>query len=87
VNDRTAVVLGALAGALVGGVASYLFLTERGRQLREDLEPRLLDLLAELQKARETATQAREAVTESWPPDSPVTPVPDEARGRRAGGR
>lgn len=38
-NERTAVTAGALIGAMVGGFASYLFFTERGRRLREQLEP------------------------------------------------
>lgn len=86
-NDRTAVLLGVLAGAVAGGVASFLFFTERGRQLREDLEPRLRDVVEELQKARATAARATAAVTEAWPPDAASGPFPDDQRGRRAGGR
>lgn len=52
VSDRTSILWCALAGAVVGGAAGYLFFTEEGRRLREDLEPRVADLLAEIEKAR-----------------------------------
>lgn len=52
VDDRTSILWCALAGAVVGGAAGYLFFTEDGRRLREDLEPRVVDLLAEIEKAR-----------------------------------
>lgn len=51
-TERTAIALSVLAGAVVGGVAGYLFFTEDGRQLREELEPRLQDLAREIDKAR-----------------------------------
>ena len=36
-RDRTAVLLGLTAGAIVGGVAGWLYLTEGGRRLRYQL--------------------------------------------------
>lgn len=57
-SDRTPVVLGALAGALVGGLAGYLLFTERGRRLREDLEPRVRDVLTELSRAKDVLLEA-----------------------------
>lgn len=42
----------ALAGAVAGGAAGYLLFTEEGRRLREDLEPKLMDLMGEIDKAR-----------------------------------
>lgn len=53
-------------GALAGGVAGYLFLTERGRELREDLEPRLGDLAGEVQKLGSAFDRTRHAVEEGW---------------------
>jgi gas vesicle protein len=44
VRDRTAVLIGLAAGAVVGGVAGWLWLSEDGRRLRARLEPRLQDL-------------------------------------------
>jgi len=51
VNERTAICLGAIAGAVVGGALGFLYLTDRGRRLRDDLEPKVSDLIAELQNA------------------------------------
>lgn len=61
-SDRTSILLGALAGAVVGGAAGYLFFTEEGRRLRADLEPKLMDLMGEIDKARslmDSSTSAR----------------------------
>jgi len=58
VNDRTSILLSALAGAVVGGCVGYLFLTEEGRRLREDLEPKLADLAADLDRARSMVKDA-----------------------------
>jgi hypothetical protein len=57
---------GAIAGAVVGGLFGYLYFTERGRRLREDLEPRILELIGEFDRARAAAMKARAAVGESW---------------------
>lgn len=51
-TDRTSILLCAFAGAVVGGAAGYLFFTDEGRRLRQDLEPKLVDLMAEFEKAR-----------------------------------
>jgi gas vesicle protein len=64
VNERSVVVLGALVGAALGGVAGYLFLTERGRQLRDEIEPRVHDLMRELGALQGTLARARDAVSE-----------------------
>jgi len=65
VEDRTAIWLGALAGAIIGGAAGYLLFTERGRRLRADLEPRILDLITELGRAREAAVVARDTISDA----------------------
>ena len=43
-RDRTAVLMGLVAGAVAGGLAGWLWLTEDGRRMRARLEPRLQDL-------------------------------------------
>ena len=63
-SERSVVVLGALVGAALGGVAGYLFLTERGRQLRDEIEPRVHDLMRELGALQGTLARARDAVSE-----------------------
>lgn len=45
-----------MAGAAVG----YLFFTEDGRRLREDLEPRIADLVTEFEKARALMDTSRQ---------------------------
>jgi gas vesicle protein len=66
VNERAAIWLGAMAGAVVGGALGYLYLTDDGRELREDMEPAVSGLIEELRKAWEAAEQARTAVSEAW---------------------
>ena len=61
VNERTMVWLGAIAGAVAGGTAAYLLFTERGRRLRETLEPRIVELTNEVARARDAAARARSA--------------------------
>jgi gas vesicle protein len=51
--------MSACLGALIGGVAGYLFLTEDGRRLRERLEPGMDDLLREMRQLRSAAEKAR----------------------------
>jgi len=65
-RDRTALVLGLVAGAVVGGAAGWLFLTDGGRRLRQDLGPRLDDLAERAMQLRDTATRAQRAADEGW---------------------
>jgi gas vesicle protein len=80
VNDRSAILLGALAGAVLGSAAGFLFLTERGRQIREDLEPKLAEFVNEFQRLKLTADRARQGARSAWQgSDRPFDP----ARGDR----
>jgi gas vesicle protein len=54
VTERNAIAVGAAVGALVGGAAAYLFFTERGRYLRERMEPAMDDLMGEFHRFRRT---------------------------------
>ena len=65
-DDRGRIAMAIGLGALVGGVAGYLLLTERGRQMRDELEPRLNDVLLEIDKLRTTFESTRTAVAEGW---------------------
>ena len=56
-NERTAVTAGALVGALIGAAATYLFFTERGRTLRDRLEPAIDDLRQEFARFQGTIEQ------------------------------
>jgi gas vesicle protein len=54
VTERNAIYAGATVGAMVGGAVAYLFFTDRGRTMRDRMEPAVDDLMAEFQKFRRT---------------------------------
>jgi hypothetical protein len=64
VEDRARVLMSACFGALIGGVAGYLFLTEDGRRVRERLEPGMEDVLREMRHLRSAVEKARLAAAE-----------------------
>jgi gas vesicle protein len=64
VEDRARVLLSACLGALIGGVAGYLFLTDEGRRVRDRLEPGMDDLLREMRHLRSAAEKAKLAAAE-----------------------
>ena len=66
-DDRTTILLSVLAGAVAGGCVGYLLFTDEGRRLREDLEPKLADLVAEVNKARNVVKGATRAVADVRP--------------------
>ena len=53
-TERKAVCAGSMVGALIGGAAAYLFFTERGRTMRDQVEPMVDDLVREFHKFRRT---------------------------------
>jgi hypothetical protein len=53
-------------GAVIGGVWGWLYLTEGGRRVREQIDPRLDDFLGELTRMRGTVEKARTAASEGW---------------------
>jgi gas vesicle protein len=53
-------------GAVIGGMAGYLFFTDRGRALRRQLEPALDDLARELNSFRGTVQRATNVANEGW---------------------
>jgi gas vesicle protein len=55
-----------VAGAVIGGLAGYLFFTDKGRSLRHQLEPALDDLARELSQFRGTVTRAAGVANEGW---------------------
>jgi gas vesicle protein len=82
-TPRTAIFVGALGGALVGAVGGFLFLTERGRRVRDELQPRLAELVNEFQRVRLTAERAR--AREGWresPSDPGQAPADRPGEGR-----
>jgi gas vesicle protein len=55
-----------LVGAAIGGVAGYLFFTDRGRSLRRQIEPALEDFSHELVSFRTTVRKASGVASEGW---------------------
>ena len=55
-----------LVGAAVGATAAYLFFTERGRNLRRQIEPALDNLSHELNSFRATVQKASGVANEGW---------------------
>jgi len=53
-------------GAVIGGVWGWLYLTQQGRRVRDQIEPKLDDFLSELTRARGTVEKARSAANEGW---------------------
>ena len=59
-NERTAVMAGALVGAMTGAFAGYLFFTDRGRDLRDRFEPMVDDLRREFARFQKTIEKVGE---------------------------
>jgi uncharacterized membrane-anchored protein YhcB (DUF1043 family) len=55
-----------VVGAIVGGVAGYLFFTDHGRALRRQIEPALEDVSRELNSFRITVQKAAGVANEGW---------------------
>jgi gas vesicle protein len=65
-NDNSQIVAATIVGAVIGGLAGYLFFTERGRSLRRQFEPALDDLMRELSSFRATLNKAAGVASEGW---------------------
>ena len=65
-DDRSRVLLATVLGAVAGGVWGWLYLTEPGRRLRSQIEPKLDDFIRELSNVRGTVEKARTAANEGW---------------------
>jgi hypothetical protein len=63
-NDRARVVLASLGGALAGGLLGYFYLTDRGREIRGELEPALEDLVTGLKDFGGSVARATEVAGE-----------------------
>ena len=61
-SERTALLAGAALGAVVGAAAAFLLFTQRGRAMRDDLEPTVRDLVRDAGKLQGAVAQIRESV-------------------------
>jgi hypothetical protein len=66
VNDRTKIMLSAMAGAVGGAVAGYVLLTPNGERLRERFGPGLEDMIGRLQDLQASVQHARGVADQSW---------------------
>ena len=53
-NEQSRVMAGAIVGALIGAAAGYLFFTDRGKVLRDRMEPLVDDLRQEFARFQRT---------------------------------
>jgi hypothetical protein len=73
VDERSRVLMATFLGAVVGGVWGWLYMTESGRRVRNQIEPKLDDFMNELTRARGTVEKARSAANEGWRSLSDIT--------------
>jgi len=66
VDERSRVLMATLAGAIAGGVWGWLYMTENGRRVRDQIEPKLDDFMHEITRLRGTVEKARSAANEGW---------------------
>ena len=64
--DNSRAVAATVVGAVIGGMAGYLFFTERGRAMRREFEPALDDFARELMSFRSTVQKAAGVANEGW---------------------
>jgi gas vesicle protein len=64
VNERTAIAAGATIGAFVGAFVTYLFFTERGREMRDRMEPAVDGLREEFARFKSTLEKVGDMATE-----------------------
>lgn len=65
-DERSRVLMASLIGAVAGGAWGWLYLTDHGRRIRDQIEPRLDDFINEITRARGTVDKARTAANEGW---------------------
>jgi hypothetical protein len=76
--------LATLIGAAAGAAWGYLYLTESGRRVRTQIEPKLDDFVGELHRMRGTIDKAKRAANEGWQSLNDLTGA---AEGRSFSGR
>ena len=65
-DERSRVLMATVLGAVAGGVYGWLYMTEQGKRVRDQIEPKLDDFMRELTRVRGTVDKARTAANEGW---------------------
>ena len=65
-DERSRVLMATFLGAVAGGVWGWLYMTEGGRRVRDQIEPKLDDFMNEMTRVRGTVEKARSAANEGW---------------------
>lgn len=65
-NDNIRIAAASLVGALIGGVAGYLLMTERGREARRHIQPAIEDLRHELASFAQSLEGAGNVARDGW---------------------
>ena len=73
VDERSRVLAATCLGAVLGGVWGWLYLTEHGRRVRDQIEPTIDNLVTEMTRVRGTVDKARAAANEGWRSLSDIT--------------
>lgn len=63
-DESRKVVAGAIAGALIGAAAGYLFFTDAGKRIRDRMEPAVDDLRREFTRYQNTIQKLGEMANE-----------------------
>lgn len=63
-DERSRVLVATCLGAVAGGVWGWLYMTENGRRIRDQIEPKLDDFVHEIGRIRGTVEKARTAASE-----------------------
>jgi gas vesicle protein len=64
VNEQSRVVASAMVGAVIGAAVGYLFFTDRGRSIRDRMEPKMDDLRQEFGRFQRTLEKVGEMASE-----------------------
>lgn len=78
-DERSRVLMTTFIGAVLGGVVGWLYMTESGRRVRDQIEPRLDDFMNELTRMRGTVEKARTAANEGLRSLGEITGAPQQS--------
>ena len=65
-TEKSQALAATVVGAILGGMAGYMFFTDNGRTMRRQLEPALDDFSREIASFRGTLNRALGVANEGW---------------------